>query len=512
MSKYHINLLISIILLTLNLSPNLFSQHKYPKREMRAVWIATVGNIDWPSKRGLSPVQQRQEFIEILEMHKKNNMNAVVVQIRPSADAFYPSEYEPWSVWLTGTQGKAPDPYYDPLRFMIEETHNRCMEFHAWLNPYRVFTDTSNIQMAENHIASKHPEWFVDYGHTRYFDPALPQTREFVCKVIGDVTKRYDIDAIHFDDYFYPYKIKGKEFPDSLSFENHNRGFSADKKDDWRRDNVNLVIKMLHDTIKSIKPYVKFGISPFGIWRNKKSDPRGSETNGSQNYDDLYADILLWLEKDWIDYVTPQIYWHIGKEIADYAVLAKWWSKNNYNKQLYIGQAIYRMNQKNKAKAWHGKKEIPRQIELNRSLKNVSGSMYFTTHTFKEDPNNISKYLRKNYYKYPALVPEMPELDSIKPKTPVDFSLFDKKTGYDLVWDMPATSNTLDKARYFVVYRSKNEIDFNKTENIFTITSKPEIFIQKRFFLFRSNAKFYVTAVDRLNNESLPTKSIKIKH
>ncbi len=506
-----IRLLISTILVS-TLSLQLFGQQKYPKREMRAVWVATVGNIDWPSKRNLSPVQQRQEFIDILEMHKKNNMNAVVVQIRPSADAFYPSEYEPWSKYLTGTQGKAPEPFYDPLKFMIEETHKRCMEFHAWLNPYRVFTDTSNIQMAENHIANKHPEWLFNYGDKSYFNPALAQTREFVCKVIADVVKRYDVDAIHFDDYFYPYKIKGQDFPDSLSFTKYSRGFAVDQKDDWRRDNVNLIIKMLHDTIKNIKPHVKFGISPFGIWRNKKSDPLGSETNGYQNYDDLYADILLWLEKDWIDYVTPQIYWHIGKEIADYEILARWWNENTKNKQLYIGQAIYRMSRENKAKAWHGKKEIPRQIELNRSLKNVSGSMYFTTHTFQKNPNKISEYLRKKYYKYPALVPEMPELDSIKPKTPVDFTISEKKTGYDLIWDTPTTSNTLDKARYFIVYRSKNVTGLNEAENIFAISSEPRFFIKKRFFLFRSSTKFHITAVDRLNNESLATKPIEIRY
>jgi uncharacterized lipoprotein YddW (UPF0748 family) len=510
MKKNQIKLLIITLIVSL-LIPKLYGQD-FPKREMRGVWIATVGNNDWPSKKGLSPARQRQEFIDILEMHKKNNMNAVIVQIRPSADAFYPSDYEPWSAYLSGTQGQAPKPFYDPLQFMIEETHKRCMEFHAWVNPYRVFTDTSNIHMAENHIAAKHPEWFFDYGHKRYFNPALPQTREFVSKVIANIVRRYDVDAIHFDDYFYPYKYKNQDFPDSLSFLKYSRGFTADKKDDWRRDNVNLIIEMLHDSIKSIKPYVKFGISPFGIWRNKSSDPRGSATNGSQNYDDLYADILLWLEKGWIDYVTPQLYWYIGKEIADYAILAKWWNENTYGKQLYIGHGIYRMSQKTKAKAWEGKQEIPRQIELNRSLKNVSGSMFFTTHNFQENPKRISEYLRRKYYKYPALVPEMPYVDSLKPKTPVDFYMFEQKNGYQFVWDMPETNRAEDEQRYFVVYRSKDNKELTKAENIFKLSNEKEFFIKKRFFLFRTKAKFYITAVDRLNNESLPTKAINLKY
>jgi len=275
-----------------------------PKREFRAVWVATVNNIDWPSKQGLSTVQQKKEVIDILNMHAKNGMNAIIMQIRPTADAFYPSELEPWSRYLSGTPGKAPSPYYDPLQFWIDECHHRNMEFHAWLNPFRV-SQNAGEPLAANHIAFKHPDWIINYGGKLYFDPGLPQTREFVVKVVNDIVSRYDVDAIHFDDYFYPYPLKD-EFPDDQSFAQYNRGYSPEQKTAWRRDNVDMVIQMLSLNIKQTKPWVKFGISPFGVWRNKADDPEGSETTaGTTNYDHLHADILKWQKNGWFDFSLP---------------------------------------------------------------------------------------------------------------------------------------------------------------------------------------------------------------
>lgn len=499
-----------VLLFFLSFNLTITAQKKIPKREMRAVWIATVFGIDWPSKPGLSTAQQQQEFINLLDLHKKNGMNAVVMQVRPCSDAFYKSDLEPWSQWLTGQQGRAPSPFYDPLKFMIDETHKRCMEFHAWFNPYRVLMDTSHIyRAAENHISKTHPEWLVDYGKKRYFDPALPETRAFVTNIITDVLRRYDVDAIHFDDYFYPYKIKGVEFPDSASFAKYPRGYTADKKADWRRNNVDLIIKMLNDSIKAIKPYVKFGISPFGIWRNKSQDPRGSDTNGGDNYDGLYADILKWLENGWIDYVVPQIYWHIGKEVADYAILVDWWNKNSYNKHLYIGQGIYRMSADSRDKSWRGRKEIPDQLALNRKYKNVDGSVYFSSKSFQKNRKNINKKIRKKFYKYPALVPQMNYIDSIPPESPINFSYIEDKDKYYLFWDIKKSETEMNKARFFVIYKFSGKTDFNNPENIYAIVKEPRIAIKKRFF--GSKAQIYITAVDRLFNESKPTKPIAIK-
>ena len=332
-------ILISGLFTWLLISQAVFAQNP-PQYEFRAVWIATVENIDWPSKKALPVAQQKAEFIKLLDMHKRNGMNAVVMQIRPVTDAFYPSQYEPWSEYLTGRQGLPPSPYYDPLEFMINETHKRGMEFHAWVNPYRAVFNIKLSSVSPTHVTRLFPKWFLTYGSKKYFDPGLPEAREHVTRVIRDVVERYDLDAIHFDDYFYPYKIPGKEFPDQASFARYGNGMA---KDDWRRSNVDTIIKMLSETIKSVNPRVKFGISPFGVWRNKSKDPMGSNTRaGVTNYDELYADILLWLREGWIDYVAPQLYWEIGFPLADYTVLLDWWSRYSYGKQVYIGHGIYR--------------------------------------------------------------------------------------------------------------------------------------------------------------------------
>ncbi|HTH32078.1 MAG TPA: family 10 glycosylhydrolase [Lacibacter sp.] len=373
-----------------------------PKQEFRAVWIATVDNIDWPSKKGMAVDSQKAEFIRILDLHKGNGMNAVIMQVRPATDAFYPSPYEPWSEWLSGVQGKPPSPYYDPLQFMVTETHKRGMEFHAWCNPYRADFSIGKASIAPSHITRLHPQWFLDYGGKKYFDPGNKEAQAFVVEVIRDMTERYDVDALHFDDYFYPYRIAGQEFPDSVSYQQYNNGLT---KDDWRRSNVDSVIVSLSRMIKQVKPWVKFGISPFGVWRNSDKDPRGSNTKAGQtNYDDLYADILLWLQKGWIDYVAPQLYWEFGHKAAPYEVLIDWWSKHTYGKHCYIGLGIYRAGSND---AWKDSTQLLKQIDLLRSTPNMHGMIFFSSKTFNRNPNGWNDSLRLNYFKEPAMVPEM---------------------------------------------------------------------------------------------------------
>jgi uncharacterized lipoprotein YddW (UPF0748 family) len=376
------------------------------KPEFRAAWVASVVNIDWPSKKGLSTQEQKDEFVRLVEMHHRNGMNALVVQIRPAGDAFYPSELEPWSEYLTGVQGKAPSPYYDPLQFMIDETHKRGMEFHAWLNPYRAVFNTKVSSVAASHPSRKYPEWFVDYGDnarmTRYFDPGHPEAQKFVTNVVRDIVRRYDVDAIHMDDYFYPYRIAGKEFPDARTFAKYGKGM---QKDAWRRSNVDSIIVMLHRAIREEKPWVKFGISPFGVWRNKSQDPRGSNTQAGQtNYDDLYADILLWLEKGWIDYISPQLYWEIGHDKADFMTLLDWWSKNTYGKHCYIGIGIYRAGSN---APWRDVTQLPRQLEAIRKAPNMHGVIYFSSKSFINNPNGWSEWLRTDFYKTRVPTPAM---------------------------------------------------------------------------------------------------------
>ncbi len=373
------------------------------KPEFRGVWVATVSNIDWPSAPGLTTYSQKTEFIKLLDQHKANGMNVMIVQIRPAADAFYPSPYEPWSEFLTGKQGKPPAPYYDPLQFMITETHKRGMEFHAWMNPYRAVFNTTKSTIAKTHITRVHPNWFLTYGDKKYFDPGNKEVQQYVNNIVKDVVKRYEVDAIHFDDYFYPYRIEGKEFPDNTKYLQYGNGMN---KEDWRRSNTDSIIVMLSRTIKQQNKKCQFGISPFGVWRNIDKDSiNGSNTAAGQtNYDDLYADILLWLKNGWIDYVTPQLYWEYGHKAAPFEVLLDWWSKHTYGKNCYIGLGIYRAGSN---AAWKDKTQLPRMVEAIRNTANIQGMAFFSSKSFEKNPNGWSDSLRLNYFKETVKTPEI---------------------------------------------------------------------------------------------------------
>jgi len=479
-----------------------------PKYEFRAVWVATVNNIDWPSKLGLSTEQQKKEVVDILNMHSKNGMNAIIMQIRPTADAFYKSELEPWSRYITGTQGKAPSPFYDPLQFWIEQCHQRNMEFHAWLNPFRV-AQNANEPLAANHIAFKHPEWIVNYGDKLYFDPGIPQAREFVIKVVTDIVSRYDLDAIHFDDYFYPYPLK-EDFPDESSFVQYNRGFLAAQKAFWRRDNVDLLIKALSENIKKTKPWVKFGISPFGVWRNKADDPDGSETTaGTTNYDHLYADILKWQKNGWIDYCLPQLYWQIGHQSVDFVTLSKWWAEHAYNRAMYIGQAVYKLEANSTIQDWKDPDQLVKQIQVIRQIPSLGGSAFYSSVHFKRDLFGFDQSLRDKLYKFPALVPPMPWIDNKAPEPPTHF----KKSGHKLKWKSVEPENEMDKTAAFVVYLNLEGHKFDKKnpENIFTITKHKSIVFKPNSRKLQRKYEIRISAVDRLHNESEMSKVKVIK-
>ena len=379
----------------------------------RGAWIATVANIDWPSKEAVGNTEAQQaEMIWILDSLQAIGVNAVIFQVRPTADALYQSQYEPISHWLTGKQGSWDNSQstihnsqlpYDPLDFTINEAHARGMEVHVWLNPYRVnLASTSTSILAPDHIFRRHPEWFWCYAKQWYFDPGLDETREWICTIVQDIVQRYDIQAIHMDDYFYPYPSGGKPLPDENTFRKHPRGF--DNIADWRRNNVNLAIQDIQRTIKECKPDVQFGISPFGVWRNIARDSTGSATKaGITNYDDLYADIRLWIKNGWIDYVLPQLYWEIGKRTADYEILAHWWANEvrGTNCRLYIGLAPYRLENLKadaKANAWNTGNEISRQMRLNRTIPEITGECFYSTKPLLKNPRHVCDSI-KNYYK-----------------------------------------------------------------------------------------------------------------
>ncbi len=373
-------------------------------RPFRAVWLSTVANIDWPTEeaRGNTRLQQ-QQMRDLLDKIKELNFNTIIFQVRPTADALYPSPYEPWSHWLTGKQGQDNDIPYDPLQFVLDEAHRRQLDVHVWINPYRVNIKQMSIsELDSTHIFHRHPEMFWKYDRQWYFEPGLDETRQWLCKVVADIVTRYDIDGIHMDDYFYPYPDRKNDLPDSTCFRLHPRGF--DDIQDWRRNNVNLAICELHDLIKGLKPNVQFGISPFGIWRNEANDPQGSKTNGLQNYDDLYADVLLWMEEGWIDYVVPQLYWHIGSRAADHETLSYWWAEHCYNTKLYIGMAPYQLLdpkmmsrqewKKKKNTAWAIPNEICRQMHLHEKIPQIEGEVFFSTSHLLKNPVGVCDSLK----------------------------------------------------------------------------------------------------------------------
>ena len=367
----------------------------------RGAWIATVANIDWPSAEAVGKTQlQQEEMIWLLDSLERIGINAIVFQVRPTADALYYSELEPVSHWLSGTQGLwGEQEPWDPLEWTIEQAHARNMEVHVWLNPYRVNlarTDTSIL--AEDHIMRLHPEWFWCYAKQWYFDPGLPITREWICTVVQDIVDRYDVQAIHMDDYFYPYPAGNQQLPDNKTVELYPRGF--DNIADWRRNNVNLVIQEISETIHECKLDVEFGISPFGVWRNAAVDSTGSATTaGITNYDDLYADIRLWIKEGWIDYVLPQLYWEIGKKAADYEILAHWWANEvrGTKCKLYMGMAPYRLEGAKKTTAWGTGNEIGRQMRLNRTIEEISGECFYSTRPLLRNPRGVCDTIRSYY-------------------------------------------------------------------------------------------------------------------
>ncbi|UOQ52675.1 glycoside hydrolase family 10 protein [Hymenobacter cellulosivorans] len=499
-------------LILLGLDRPLRAQDGPPKRELRGVWIATVENIDWPSSRTLTPEQQRREYRRILDVQQRNGINAVFVQVRPAADAFYQSELEPWSKWLTGQQGKAPSPAYDPLPFLIEEAHARGMEFHAWFNPYRASMDSVTRRLAPNHPFKQHPEWFLRFGGKLLFNPGLPEVRNYITQVILDVVRRYDIDGVHFDDYFYPYPEPGLKIHDEAAFQLYNP--DSLKLADWRRQNVNKLIQGLHDTIQGTKRWVKFGISPFGVWMNKSAHPEGSDTRAGQpSYANLYADSRLWLQEGWIDYIVPQLYWSTNFKLVPYATLLEWWTRNHFDRHLYIGQGAYRMLENTRSDTtWRNPRELPRQVRLNRSYPTeVSGSVFFSARSLMANPLHTRDSLRQNLFRYPALVPTMPWMDAVPPRPAQNLVLARAGAVTTLSWQSGPVAADGDVARYFVVYRftkDQQPTPDDPRNIVALVQNRPGTAptLVDTSATPGTDYAYYLTAVDRLHNESTPIR------
>lgn len=493
----------TLISITILLLPLFMMATSHNKREMRAVWVSTLLNLDWPSQRGLSNTEMKKEFIDMLNKFEKNNINTVIVQVRPSGDAIYPSRYSLWSEWITGEQGVAPKDDFDPLKFMIKECHKRCMEFHAWLNPFRVVFNY-NLHPAKNyHISHKKKDLIITCGKHKYLDPGLPWVREHLNKIVCEVVNNYDIDAIHFDDYFYPQENKENIFDDSKSFREYGGPFSDIK--DWRRDNINKFIKDVGISIHKIKPLVKFGISPFPVWRNKKHDKEiGLDLICSSSYDDLCADVLLWAKEGWIDYVMPQLYGNIGNKYLDYSVLIKWWNKYSYNTNIYTGLAVYKLDRESKTEQWQSSDEIINQLAINNKCDAVKGHAFFRAKFLNDNPLNISEALNKSYHKYPSILPINNNIPIVIPERLQLVFLENKQGQHILRWNKNNRDN-----QYFIIYRYKGFFPNYSAENIYKITKTNKYIIPKKDY--NKHYKFCVSSVSRTHHESKPTKAYIIK-
>ena len=466
-----------------------------PKREFRGAWMHTVYQAQYADK-GTAALQKY--LVSQLDSLQDAGVNAILFQVRPSADAFYESKLEPWSRFLT-KNGAAPKPYWDPLQFMIDESHKRGMELHAWLNPYRV-TTSPDEKLAPGHIYHKEPWRFVTYKGDKkmYFDPALPENREFIGDVVMDIVNRYEVDGIHFDDYFYPYPAKGEPFPDNASYAKYGKGMD---RGDWRRQNVNLLIKGLHDRIAASKPWVRFGVSPFGIFRNKTADHDGSATNGLENYDDLYADVLLWAQEGWIDYNLPQLYWELEHKRAPTGVLAEWWNKHANGRHLYYGQDVRNMMTHKDVAPSTNPTQLRHKVTLSRELENVQGNCWWPGYAITANVGGVADSLANDLQSTIALVPEYPWISADKPAAVTHA----KAVGKTVSWKSLKPRDHVNDQVKFVVYRFDKgaKPDFNNPEAIMTVTNGHE-------YVAAKPGDYYVTALNRVNTESEPSAKVTV--
>lgn len=506
--KRYLTILLSLVIT--------YSSHaQSPKQEFRGLWITTINNIDWPSSWDLTPEQQRQEFISIIERAKENGINAVFIQVRGQSDAIYKSKYEPWSQWLNKVPGKAPDPYYDPLEFMVEECHQRCMEFHAWFNLFRGVSHTKFSLLTDDHISKTKPEWFYNFDNSKFMDPGIPEAKDYLIKVVLDVVDRYDIDGVHLDDYFYPIESKRDsklKIRDKSTYQKHKGDYK--NIDDWRRYNINIIIKQLNDSIKSHKNWVKFGVSPFPVWKHKWNDARGSETSRtSTTYENYYADTRKWIKYKWVDYLAPQMYWGTKFDRINYNKICQWWDKNHFGRHIYFGHAFYKLtsttNEGSSDPSWLNKYEINDQIRFARNLNHVKGGAMFSAKSFNDQSRIYEKWLRDSVYNYPSLIPSMSWIDSIPPLPPTNlqyFSSSDQSTDLKsqeaiLKWTAPEKAEDGQGAYYYVVYRFETgkAPNFNDGQAVYAL--QKENYLE----LFTEDTQghyFIVKSVDRCNNES----------
>lgn len=476
-------------------------EYQTRKREIRGAWLPTIFRSEY---MGLSRAEGRKVLGDRIALLHRMGCNVVIFQVRAEADAWYRSNYEPWSRFFSGEQGKEPYESWDPLAFVIEECHRRGMELHAWVNPYRGASN-SKLVLSEDHPAKKHPEWFVHYNNQLVLDPGLPDARKYILKVLEDLVSRYDFDALHLDDYFYPYPAGRKDFPDEETFSSYAlpAGYRPENKAMWRRNNVSILIYSIRQMLLNTKPWLRFGISPFGIYRNISTDPKGSKTKGLQCYDDLYADVLHWANEGWIDYIAPQIYWNIGYQVADYEILVNWWRKSLKNKkvQLYVGQDVKRTQDASQLK-----------LKLLLSRSQTQGNLFWPGDELVRNYKDIAEELRTTYQSTPALLPEY-KAPLGKTKAPRKLSIVwedRNEDGHLIMWNDERINSDPETAYFYVVYGfpQGEKADIKRSKYILSISNRP--YYKLPIIDGRSEYTLLVTAVNRFWQESKPYK-LKVK-
>lgn len=461
------------------------------KREVRAAWLPTVFRTEYSTPNGKQILEQRIRNLAAM------GCNVIIFQVRPESDAFYRSDIEPWSRFLSGIQGVAPTPEWDPLQTATELCHQSGMELHAWINPYRAATRADQY-LAPGHPHQTHPEWFVTYNNQLLYNPALPESRRHICRVVRDVVMRYDVDAIHLDDYFYPYPVTGLPFPDEADFQRYGipQGYTAATKEDWRRHNVNMLMRDLKTTLLTSKPWVRLGISPFGIYRNKRSWNKGSETSGLQNYDDLYADVLAWIEAGWVDYIAPQVYWNAGHRAADYDILTSWWgAQRRSNTQLYIGQDVKRTMEGGQL-----------AHKLTRSRIHSQGNIWWPAEELFRNTGGVADSLRNSYQRYRAIPHAFNHMYRKAPK-PIP-KLYAEWTpqGYYLMWEDIRRPEDPVMPYYYALYAFPKGIRVNIRDSRYLVQISPTAYYRLPYRSGKQKYTYVVTTLNRFWNESKPRR------
>ena len=482
-------------ILSLFLFINFIPAESQINRVVRGVWIATFYNIDWP-QRNQTVEQQKSSLVQMLDTLKNTGFNTIYFQIRSQCDAMYPSSIDPWSADLTGTQGLAPNPMWDPLQFAIEESHKRNMELHAWINPYRAISNSNSSQkFSQNHVSIQHPEWLLTSGTLKTLNPALQEVRDYITDVITDIITRYDVDGIHFDDYFYP---EGN-YNDDASYKLSDSKFLT--KADWRRNNVDLLIKQVSDKINEKKSWIKFGISPTGIYQNSPDESVGSATRGKQHYSELFSDTKKWLKEGWIDYLEPQLYWYFSQPGSAFDVLTKWWNNNSFNRDMYIGIGAYKVGIND---GWRNPSEISNQIRyaLSPEMPNIKGVSIFSAVSVLNNRLGLKDSMRI-LFKTKSLIPPMLWKDDVPPSKPKNITITKVNEGYKIQWDIDTSTNEYDVVKNHVIYSSSTLPVILSSENVLDIISSENFYIDKNPSI--TNSYYAVTSVDRLKNESEPS-------